>query len=220
MSQPAFDFGDDELDDAANPTYTVGELADAINDTLRRGFSDGVWVRGEIAAVHWPHSIDPIPTPDGLFTWVEVPSVTRARILIAFGSAGSLKDAAGQLGTIPRLSEKCRFIGQTIEVAVLQALVLAKQGRGAQALDALEEALAMADFRMRKSMGLIDEDAEFPGFGEDVPAGARNLTVQVGVFGGTGSVWLDNVQFEAKDHPTPFVDGVRLPHLEYLAESE
>ena len=48
MSQPAFDFGDDELDDAANPTYTVGELADAINDTLRRGFSDGVWVRGEI----------------------------------------------------------------------------------------------------------------------------------------------------------------------------
>ena len=48
MSQPAFDFGDEPLDDAANPTYTVGELADAINDQLRRGFSDGVWVRGEI----------------------------------------------------------------------------------------------------------------------------------------------------------------------------
>jgi exodeoxyribonuclease VII large subunit len=48
VSQPAFDFGDDEVDDAANPTYTVGELAEAINDSLRRGFSDGVWVRGEI----------------------------------------------------------------------------------------------------------------------------------------------------------------------------
>jgi len=48
VSQPAFDFGDDELDGAADPTYSVGELADAINDTLRRGFSDGVWVRGEI----------------------------------------------------------------------------------------------------------------------------------------------------------------------------
>jgi exodeoxyribonuclease VII large subunit len=47
MSQPAFDFGD-ELDDAANPTYTVSELADAVNSVLRRGFSDGVWVRGEI----------------------------------------------------------------------------------------------------------------------------------------------------------------------------
>ena len=48
MSQPAFDFGDEPLDDPANPTYSVGELADAINDQLRRGFSDGVWVRGEI----------------------------------------------------------------------------------------------------------------------------------------------------------------------------
>jgi exodeoxyribonuclease VII large subunit len=47
VSQPAFDF-DIELDDAANPTYTVSELADAVNNTLRRGFSDGVWVRGEI----------------------------------------------------------------------------------------------------------------------------------------------------------------------------
>lgn len=48
MSQPAFDFGDEASDDATNPTYTVGELADAINEQLRRGFSDGIWVRGEI----------------------------------------------------------------------------------------------------------------------------------------------------------------------------
>ena len=30
------------------PTYTVGELAEAINGALRRRFDDGVWVRGEI----------------------------------------------------------------------------------------------------------------------------------------------------------------------------
>jgi exodeoxyribonuclease VII large subunit len=48
MSQPAFDFGDDPVDDASNPTYSVAELASAINDQLRRGFFDGVWVRGEI----------------------------------------------------------------------------------------------------------------------------------------------------------------------------
>ncbi len=54
VSQPAFDFGPDdgaygpELDDPANPTYTVCELADELNRTLRRTFSDGVWVRGEI----------------------------------------------------------------------------------------------------------------------------------------------------------------------------
>ena len=48
MSQPAFDFGDDELDDGANPTYTVGELAEAINSSFQRSFGDGIWVRGEI----------------------------------------------------------------------------------------------------------------------------------------------------------------------------
>jgi exodeoxyribonuclease VII large subunit len=45
MSQPAFDF---DLDDGGVPTYSVGELADAINGALRRRFDDGVWVRGEI----------------------------------------------------------------------------------------------------------------------------------------------------------------------------
>ncbi|MGI9052026.1 MAG: exodeoxyribonuclease VII large subunit [Ilumatobacteraceae bacterium] len=48
MTQPAFDFGDEALDDPANPTLTVGELADAVNQALRRSFSNGVWVRGEI----------------------------------------------------------------------------------------------------------------------------------------------------------------------------
>ncbi len=48
MSQPAFDFGDEVFDDAANPTYTVGELAEAINSSFQRSFGDGIWVRGEI----------------------------------------------------------------------------------------------------------------------------------------------------------------------------
>ncbi len=48
VSQPAFDFGDEPLDDGGNPTYSVAELGEAINDQLRRGFLDGVWVRGEI----------------------------------------------------------------------------------------------------------------------------------------------------------------------------
>ena len=54
MSQPAFDFGDDELDDGANPTYTVGELAEAINSSIQRSFGDGIWVRGEITGLERP----------------------------------------------------------------------------------------------------------------------------------------------------------------------
>ncbi|MEY2524045.1 MAG: exodeoxyribonuclease large subunit [Ilumatobacteraceae bacterium] len=42
----AFDFGD--VDDGGVPTYTVVELAEAINSAMRRRFTDGVWVRGEI----------------------------------------------------------------------------------------------------------------------------------------------------------------------------
>jgi exodeoxyribonuclease VII large subunit len=58
VSQPAFDFGDTERDDASSPTYTVGELGEAINTELRRGFGDGVWVRGEIdgLANRGPHT--------------------------------------------------------------------------------------------------------------------------------------------------------------------
>lgn len=50
MSQPSFEFdwGDEPADEAGNPTFSVSELAEAINAQMRRGFSDGVWVRGEI----------------------------------------------------------------------------------------------------------------------------------------------------------------------------
>jgi exodeoxyribonuclease VII large subunit len=45
MSQIAFDL---DLGDGDQTTYTVGELAEAINGALHRRFSDGLWVRGEI----------------------------------------------------------------------------------------------------------------------------------------------------------------------------
>ena len=45
VSQPAFEFA---LDDGAEHTYSVGELADAVNGALRSRFGSGVWIRGEI----------------------------------------------------------------------------------------------------------------------------------------------------------------------------
>lgn len=60
MSQPSFDldFDDRGEDDGGVPTYSVGELADAINGAMRRSFHDGVWVRGEITgwSVRGPHA--------------------------------------------------------------------------------------------------------------------------------------------------------------------
>ncbi len=48
MSQPAFEFDEMTVDEPGDLTFTVGELADAIEERLRSGFRDGVWVRGEI----------------------------------------------------------------------------------------------------------------------------------------------------------------------------
>lgn len=76
MSQPAFDFGDEPVDDSSNPTYTVGELADAINSQLRRGFGDGVWVRGEIDGLR--HS-----GPHTYFTLVEETDAGRAVLQVS-----------------------------------------------------------------------------------------------------------------------------------------
>lgn len=60
VSQPSFDleFADESRDEAGLPTFSVRELADAINGALRRSFSDGVWVRGEIQGwnVRGPHA--------------------------------------------------------------------------------------------------------------------------------------------------------------------
>ncbi len=54
----------------------------------------------------------------------------------------------------------------------------------------------------------------------DLPPDTSSVAVQIGVYGGTGTLWADNVQMETKDHPTPFVDGVRPPHDTYFAGRE
>ena len=45
MSQPSLDL---DLGDEGMPTFSVRELAEAINGALRRSFFEGVWVRGEV----------------------------------------------------------------------------------------------------------------------------------------------------------------------------
>jgi exodeoxyribonuclease VII large subunit len=55
--QPAFDLGPVGDAEPLEITYGVGELTGAVNVALRRGFPEGVWVRGEISglAERGPH---------------------------------------------------------------------------------------------------------------------------------------------------------------------
>jgi LuxR family maltose regulon positive regulatory protein len=103
-------------------------------------------LRGDsTSAVQWARSADDPPTPATLFMWLEVPAVTRARVLISAGSDEDLEQAIGLLLEIRHQTEACRFTCHTIEVTVLQSLALAKQGSTEEALGVLAEAVALAE---------------------------------------------------------------------------
>jgi hypothetical protein len=54
--------------------------------------------------------------------------------------------------------------------------------------------------------------------GRDIPVGASWLLATFALYG-SGTIWIDNVQFEPVDHPTPFTEGTRLPHDEWLGQA-
>jgi exodeoxyribonuclease VII large subunit len=80
MSQPELDFaaGDGAPSDLQpEGTFTVSQLAGLINDRLRAGFDDGVWVRGEIQgwSARGPHAY---------FTLADDQSESKAVVQVAF----------------------------------------------------------------------------------------------------------------------------------------
>ncbi len=77
MSQPSFDLEFDEGDGGV-VTFTVGELGEAINGALRRGFFEGVWVRGEIQG--WREG----PNGHAYFNLVDDQAGVKATVAVSF----------------------------------------------------------------------------------------------------------------------------------------
>jgi LuxR family maltose regulon positive regulatory protein len=102
-------------------------------------------LRGELdQPLQWALAIPSEGTPDQLLFWLEVPALTRARILLASGSEANLQTAADELRTLRQLCENWHFVGQRIEAGALESLVLEKLGQDEDALDRLEQTLAIA----------------------------------------------------------------------------
>jgi LuxR family maltose regulon positive regulatory protein len=101
--------------------------------------------RGEMkSAVKWSRSVSESPVPAELFSWLEAPSITQARVLIAGGSEDEQVRALQLLRAIRKQCGAASFTGQTIEVSILQSLALDKLGRTDEALAALKEVVAIA----------------------------------------------------------------------------
>ena len=96
------------------------------------------------AALGWARVADETPGPDEIFISLEVPVITRARVLIAGASDEDLVKASELLTATRQRSVALRHRCQTIEVAVLQSLLLDRQGKTTDSNDALVEALALA----------------------------------------------------------------------------
>lgn len=95
-------------------------------------------------ALAWAKAYRHQSTRFEVFFWLECPTITQARVLLAAGTADDANRAADLLRGLRDLCDDAHFSGQNIEIAVLQALVPAKQGRRREALAALEDAIVMA----------------------------------------------------------------------------
>ena len=95
--------------------------------------------------IRWSAMINPLPDPGIMFYWLEVPRITRCRVLIAQGTTASLQSARRDLAGYRRANETQHNVRQLLDILVLQSLVSHKLGDSATALDTLERAVRLAE---------------------------------------------------------------------------
>ncbi len=102
-------------------------------------------LRGNLeSAGRWVKTFDNYPQFFSMLFFTEIPDVTQCRVLIAIGSDFSLKTALKELRILWKGVKAIHNTYQMIEIAVLEALALQKQGRTDDALCRLQRAVTLA----------------------------------------------------------------------------
>ena len=105
-------------------------------------------LRGNIdSSSSWIHTFEMEPSFAALFVWVEVPLITQARALIALGTSKNLKKAGEILYKVKQTARSFSLMNQEIEILVLEAILLYKQGDGERSKNVLHEVLKLAEPR-------------------------------------------------------------------------
>jgi LuxR family maltose regulon positive regulatory protein len=95
------------------------------------------------SATSWLHQASP-PAENMLF-WLEIPSVTYCKALLAEGSAISIEASASKLEELLKLNQNNHNVCWTIQIMPLLALAYEKLGRHDEALDMLKKAVELAN---------------------------------------------------------------------------
>jgi LuxR family maltose regulon positive regulatory protein len=137
-------------DDASAMTEQLLEFALETGDSAHLAVARSAQARislaqGEIErAASWERSFNEAPNAPGMLIWLEVPAITQTRVLVAIGTESSLREAVVLLRTLEQATAALNNTCQTIEISILLALALEKQGQSDEALAACERAISLA----------------------------------------------------------------------------
>ena len=125
----------------------VNETDDPLNQVLMKSCQARIeLLRGNRkAAIRWADSYNEAPNVFDLFVWLESPTITRVRAYISMGSPAGLKKAQQGVDEIRAVSSSCQLTNQLMEISVLEAIILDKQGNSEQAMQVLGNAIALAE---------------------------------------------------------------------------
>jgi LuxR family maltose regulon positive regulatory protein len=80
-----------------------------------------------------------------LFMWLDIPLITRARVLITAGDETDVQTAIERLEKYRVKSDQWNFRGQLVEIGILQTLAMLRQGQRQEASESLERAVTLAE---------------------------------------------------------------------------